>query len=305
MPPENPNEKVLANIEQNGEHAVVAITENTKAIKELEHPLEAILLKVDEVVKNTVPVPPTPPPAVIKVQIENLEGHTLMGPQGPEGPEGKEGKEGPQGKQGEVGPAGAVGPVGPAGPEGPASTIPGPMGPMGPEGPASTVPGPAGAQGPAGSADTAEMIIEKIKGKFSYEDLKDWETLRTFIESKKETTKPDGTHVSSKTYSLREMDDVSMQGIVAGQVLQWDGTRFIPYTPASSGVTQVFGEVIGSVGSAAFTLAHSPVAGTVRVYRGGAYQQGGVGNDYTISGASGTLSSVLQSGEVLLADYNY
>lgn len=327
MPDENPNKEVLANIEQNLEHSVIATTETTKAVKELEPTLEALLVKVAEVAKNTTPVPPEPEEekeeGPVEIKIPGVSIITLKGDPGVKGDEpsderlieivkpiiianipdpipGEKGKDADNPTDEHL--LSLILPNIPdpiPGPEGPASVIPGP------EGKASTVPGPKGEPGPAGSPDTAEKIIEKIKGKFSYEDLKDWNTLRMFIESKKETTKPSGSPVSSKTYSLREMDDVSMQGIVAGQVLQWDGTRLIPYTPSSSGVTQVFGEVIGSAGSAAFTLAHTPVLGSVRVYRGGSYQQGGVGKDYTIAGAAGTLSSVLQSGEILLADYNY
>lgn len=148
--------------------------------------------------------------------------------------------------------------------------------------------------------EEAQRLIKTVESlpleeRFDYDKLKNLPNLDTFRGGR-----------SSKTYSTRELEDVSMQGIIAGQLLQWDGTKFIPYTPSSSGTNQTFGEIIGTVGSAAFTLAHATVvAGTVRIYRGGAYQQAGAGNDYTIVGASGTLSMVLQQGEVLLADYNW
>lgn len=315
MEPENPNKEVLANIEQNLEHSVIATTENTKAVKQLETPLEAILLKINEVADNTKPAPPIlPKEGPMEISMHGIDVITLKGDKGDQGdkgdaftfadftPEqitdlkapGAKGDKGDKGDQGDKGDKGDQGAKG--------ESIKGDQGDKGNPG----AKGDKGDKGDQGSPDTAEKIIEKIKGKFSYEDLADWETLKRFIESKKETTKPDGSPISSKTYAVREMEDVSMQGIVAGQVLQWDGTRFIPYTPSStSGVTQVFGEVIGTASSAAFTLAHTPVVGSVRVYRGGAYQQGGAGNDYTISGANGTLSSVLQSGEILIADYNY
>ncbi len=52
-----------------------------------------------------------------------------------------------------------------------------------------------------------------------------------------------------------------------------------------------------------FSLAHTPIAGTLKLYRGGARQQATV--DFTLSGASITLTIALQAGEVLIADYGY
>lgn len=311
--PEEPlsNASVLASIDQNTEHSVTLASQNLDAIKALESPLEGILLKTHEIAKNTQPR------ESMKIQIEGIEVVTLKGDKGDKGDKGNTGNfdeltpeqrltfkgdkgdafkhsdftldeldslRGPQGVPGENG---VVGLQGATGPKGADSTVPGPKGAD------STVPGQKGADG---SPDTSEQVIDKIKNKFSYEDLKDWDHLQKFISSKK--------GVASKSYAVSEMTDVSMQGIIAGQLLQWNGRVFIPYTPSSSGVSQMFGETIGTSGSAAFTLANTPIVGTVRVYRGGGYQQGG-GADYTITGASGTLSSVLQGGEILLADYNY
>lgn len=77
-----------------------------------------------------------------------------------------------------------------------------------------------------------------------------------------------------------------------------------PPPTAITGPTLVFGEVPAGSGTA-FTIAHNPIAGTVRLYRGGARQEAGIGNDYTISGANITLAFALSTGEILLADYNY
>lgn len=159
-------------------------------------------------------------------------------------------------------------------------------------------PGPKGDQGNDGRKITGKEIVAKIKGLLSYDDLKDLPNLDTF-------RRPSG--VASKTYSTSELDDVSMQGILAGQVLQWDGHKFIPYTPTSGGgVTQVFGEVLTISGGNTFTLAHTPVAGTVRLYRNGTYQQNlAVSGDYTMSAATGTLINPVVGTEVFLVDYNY
>lgn len=67
---------------------------------------------------------------------------------------------------------------------------------------------------------------------------------------------------------------------------------------------QVFGEVPSGSGTT-FTLANIPAGGNIRLYRGGARQQVGLGNDYTLSGATITLAYGLSSGEVLLCDYSY
>ena len=97
--------------------------------------------------------------------------------------------------------------------------------------------------------------------------------------------------------------DVDVSGITTGQSIKWDGVRWIPFTPSGAN-TSVFGEAPTDSGDQTnFTLANTPVAGTLRLYRGGAYQQATV--DYTLSGGTITLTAVLQSGEVLLADYEY
>lgn len=103
--------------------------------------------------------------------------------------------------------------------------------------------------------------------------------------------------------ALWSLMDVDVSGITTGQSIKWDGVRWIPFTPSGAN-TSVFGEAPTDSGDQTnFTLANTPVAGTLRLYRGGAYQQATV--DYTLSGGTITLTAVLQSGEVLLADYEY
>jgi hypothetical protein len=57
--------------------------------------------------------------------------------------------------------------------------------------------------------------------------------------------------------------------------------------------------------NATFTLANTPVAGSVRVYVNGVRMNAGAGNDYTISTATITFLSgaIPQTGDVVLADY--
>lgn len=64
---------------------------------------------------------------------------------------------------------------------------------------------------------------------------------------------------------------------------------------------------VGTVDGAnvTFTLANTPSAGTQQLYLNGLRQKAGAGNDYTISGATITMSVAPASGDVLLCDYEY
>lgn len=75
-------------------------------------------------------------------------------------------------------------------------------------------------------------------------------------------------------------------------------------TGTSTAQMSVYGEVPSGSGTS-FSIAHTPISGSVIIYRGGARQQSGAGKDYTISGSSITLAFALSPGEVLLADYKY
>lgn len=110
----------------------------------------------------------------------------------------------------------------------------------------------------------------------------------------------------NKVMPLYNLLDVDIAGITAGQTIQWDGNKWIAYTPAGSGGTPVWGEDLTSQGpGTSYTLANTPVSGTVRVFKGGAYQQAGAGGDYTISGAVITFNVSTQEGEIILCDYSY
>jgi hypothetical protein len=56
-----------------------------------------------------------------------------------------------------------------------------------------------------------------------------------------------------------------------------------------------------------FVLAHTPSAGTLRVYQNGIRRQAGATNDYTLATATITFvaGSIPQTGDILLADYSY
>lgn len=52
-----------------------------------------------------------------------------------------------------------------------------------------------------------------------------------------------------------------------------------------------------------FTLANTPIAGTVRVYLRGLRRKSGGGNDYTISGTTITMITIPQTGDAFFVDY--
>jgi len=103
---------------------------------------------------------------------------------------------------------------------------------------------------------------------------------------------------------LWSLQDVDVSGITVGQSIKWDGTRWIPYTPAGGTTTSVYGEIPTDSGDHTnFTLAHSPVSGTFRLYRGGARQN--VTDDFTQTTTALVLNVALATGEVLQCDYDY
>ena len=73
------------------------------------------------------------------------------------------------------------------------------------------------------------------------------------------------------------------------------GTRVDSETPsgAANGV------------NATFTLANTPLVGTLRLYLNGIRQRVGVGNDYTLTGNAITYLTIPGSGETHVCDYRY
>ncbi|MES2428249.1 MAG: hypothetical protein V4560_14815 [Bacteroidota bacterium] len=92
----------------------------------------------------------------------------------------------------------------------------------------------------------------------------------------------------------------------------YDGTRFAVIDNNSGGggglASTNFvvdetpsGSINGS--NTAFTLANTPVAGKVEIYRNGLLQKPGIGNDYTISGTAITYLTAPETGDTLTANY--
>jgi len=205
------------------------------------------------------------------------------------GDPGTEGKQGPKGDS-IVGPRGPVGPQGPAGREGK-------QGPAGKDGKSIIGPqGPAGKNGAEGKTPSVEEVVAAV-----LTDLK---------KGKKLTV----DHVDGLSGSLAQLKEFLKVGgyrgggdtVTAGTgvtiTIDANGHKVITATGGAGNA--VYGEDLTPQGpGTVYTLAHTPLAGTVRLYRGGSYQQAGV--DYTISSGTITLTVTTQQGEVLLADYFY
>ena len=169
----------------------------------------------------------------------------------------------------------------------------------GPEGPVSTVPGPEGKpgkKGKDGSPDTAEQIVAKIN---AGEAQIDADRIKNLFKNNKD--------ISSKTYSLSEMDDVQISNPSDGDVLTFSAAlnAWVP-APASSGTfisNETPAGLINDVNTI-FTLAHAPVAGSLALYLNGARQQP-AGGDYTIAGNTITFNFAPMTGSIMVADYRY
>jgi len=88
------------------------------------------------------------------------------------------------------------------------------------------------------------------------------------------------------------------------------GTTAITFVQSATGGLQasnfvdnevVSGTINGS--NTTFTLANTPVSGTVKLYLNGVRQQSGAGNDFTISSGTITMLTAPISGDILIADY--
>ena len=91
-------------------------------------------------------------------------------------------------------------------------------------------------------------------------------------------------------------------------ILYCDGTNVVQLTAGAAGANFADDETpSGSINGSntAFTLAHSPNPGaSLQLFLNGVLQQPG-GADYTLSGASITMTSAPATGDILLAWYRY
>ncbi len=158
--------------------------------------------------------------------------------------------------------------------------------------------------GKDGSSDTPYKIIEKINSLENVLEFKILKNAPDFSPFEKRL----GLLEKSNTLNPNGPIDQRWSGSGIGKVSH-DNTLTGLGTPSSPlsvvGMSNsIYGEVPSGSGTT-FTLARTPILGTVRLFRGGARQQEGIGNDYTILGATITLLIPLSIGEVLIVDYNY
>lgn len=121
-------------------------------------------------------------------------------------------------------------------------------------------------------------------------------------------------HINGLPERLRDIHNTARAGamrgggdtVVAGNGISItrDANGKSTITNTGSASNKVRDEVPSGSGTS-FTLAHTPIANTLQLYRGGIRIQSGAGNDYTRSGTTITLATALATSEILLADYEY
>jgi hypothetical protein len=99
---------------------------------------------------------------------------------------------------------------------------------------------------------------------------------------------------------------VPATGTPTGKFLRDDATFAVPAAGAlPTSVTRETPAGTKNGSNATFTLAHTPIVGSEMVYMNGLLLNHGVGNDYTISGATITMLIIPISTDILLANYKY
>lgn len=141
---------------------------------------------------------------------------------------------------------------------------------------------------------TPEMIVEAIKN--APKDILKVEHIQNLDQTMRSYSQVLG---SNKPY-VHGGGDTIAAGTGVTITRNSNGDKVITATGSSG--TIVRDEILTGSGTA-FTLAHTPIANTLQLFRGGARQQATV--DYTIVGAAITLIDTLDAAEVLLADYSY
>ena len=209
---------------------------------------------------------------------------------GMDGVDGKDGVDGNVGEKGEKGLRGLRGEKGEAGEKG--------------------YQGDMGTKGKDGSPDTPEQVIAKIhQAKILIKPtmIEGFSDMQNDIATTKKRTQsfsniggPTQLNIKNAGAAVGRVETVNFTGATITSV--GDG-REVNIAVSGTGATWIADEVPSGSGTS-FTIAHTPVAGTFTLYRGGAKQQGG-GGDFTLTGTALTLNVALLSGEILLCDYGY
>jgi hypothetical protein len=130
---------------------------------------------------------------------------------------------------------------------------------------------------------------------------------------------PNGTSLNVSATGVKIADGAAGQIMVANPgatftTLSGDatlsGTGVLTLATGVSGVVKAANDVFNELptgtingANATFTLAAAPLTGKQAVYLNGVRLNPGAGNDYTISGATITMLTIPQTGDVVLADY--
>lgn len=276
--------KKLDDITTNGEAHVVAQDSTTKAVQGLEPALDAIVLNTKPKDVQKVQIQPTDDENELsKTLWQMLRGQT--GPQGDQGPQGEKGDTGGEGPQGAVGPQGERGADGLNGTNG--KSIVGPTGPQGEKGEPGLqgLKGPKGDAGRDGSPDTSEAIVEKIKGKVSYEHLTDRPNLDTFRTS----GVPEFQAFKNGVQVANQVRGIDFIG--SWTIIDLGGGRISAQAPASSAATVFTETPSGTIDGSnkSFTTAHT----ITTVYTFAINGQFIHPTDYSIVGTTITFGSAL------------
>lgn len=161
--------------------------------------------------------------------------------------------------------------------------------------------GEKGDPGKDGTEITTEQLIKKLKGNFSYDDLKDLPNLMALMNRGR-----DGSGTTGGVGYLRELSDVDLTGLQPGDSILWDGSKWSIYTPGTgAGANIVDDEIVTPNGVASvFPLAHAPSPATsLKVYMNGSKLT--LTSDYSLSGAVLTFTFVPAVTDIIRVDYRY
>lgn len=208
----------------------------------------------------------------------------VKGDKGDKGAQGDKGDTGEKGDRGQQGIQGTIGNEGKAGKDG----NPGKNGEDGEPG-IQGEKGEPGKDGKDAKAPSTVDVLKKIREKLKFSDLKDADDVVASIRR----------IISSRDYDLKELKDVDVDGVQAGDVLTFDGEKWVPGTAGGAAGTWVNNEVVAG-SDTGWTLAHVPIAGSVLLYANG--QRLTLSVDYTISGAAITTVLSWVAGTII-ADY--
>lgn len=249
-PTTDPNTPHLQDIASTADHSLMQGQKHLEATQNLETPLEGILLKADEIAKNTKAMADKPP-LVQNIQIQPNENESELATvlwsmlRGPKGEPGENAIPPPPPTKEEL--TALIHPLIPAPVKGePGATptkeeitalitplIPQPVPGKNAEPPDDNylislirphIPPPLkGEPGLDGRLMTGEEMVSKLesmkKGRLNYEKLDNLPDLTALQRG-----------VASKDYALADLTDVNLAGLLPGQVLIFNGTTFTPVT---------------------------------------------------------------------------